>query len=66
MKLVLILERRVGENVDLNESKNIHTVASLLKHYLAELPEPLLTFELMDCFMLAVGMLFGLVWKSGR
>ena len=45
----------VGEKMNLEEAKNIHTVASLLKFYLAELPEPLLTFELLDCFLMAVG-----------
>ena len=45
-----------GRPVNLDDAKGMATVASLLKLFLAELPEPLLTFELMDCFMLAVGM----------
>ena len=34
-----------------------HVVAGLLKQYLRELPEPLLTFELYDCFLAAAGLL---------
>jgi hypothetical protein len=35
-----------GVEVDLNECKNVHTVAGLLKLWLREMPEPILTFEL--------------------
>ena len=42
--------------MELSEAKNVHTVASLLKFYFAELPESVLTFELIDCFLMAVGM----------
>ena len=44
------LER--GEEVVFEDA---HTAAGLLKLYLRELPEPLLTFELYDCFLAAVG-----------
>jgi hypothetical protein len=39
----------------LNRAKSVHDVASLLKLYLTELPEPILTFDLLDCFILAIG-----------
>lgn len=32
-----------------------HVIANLLKQYLRDLPEPLLTFELYDCFIAATG-----------
>lgn len=38
---------------DLDVCKSPHTVAAILKLYLRELPEPLLTYELYDCFMAA-------------
>ncbi len=41
------------DNMDV--CKSPHTVAALLKLYLRELPEPLLTFELYDCFQAANG-----------
>jgi hypothetical protein len=47
-----------GEVVDfgnLEHVKSPHTVASLLKMWLRELPEPLATFELYDCFIAANG-----------
>jgi len=46
---------RSGKSVDLSKSHGVHTVASVLKLFLAELADPLLTYELMDCFMLSVG-----------
>lgn len=48
--------RTIGREVnfrDLDVCKTPHSVAALLKLYLRELPEPLLTFELYDCFMAA-------------
>ena len=46
-----------GNNkIDLSEY-SIHSVAGLLKLYLRELPEPILTFELYDCFIAAHGKL---------
>jgi len=42
-----------GEPVDLNEEKDPHVVASLLKWYIRELPEPLMTTELYLAFMQA-------------
>lgn len=43
-----------GERVDLSSSE-VHTVASLLKLYLRELPEPIFTFHLGPLFDEAVG-----------
>lgn len=40
-----------GVDVDLLQCPDPHTVASLLKLYLRELPEPLLTYELYDNFI---------------
>ena len=37
--------------------KSMHSVAGLLKAYFRELPEPLLTFELYDCFIASYGKL---------
>ncbi|KCV71241.1 hypothetical protein H696_02191 [Fonticula alba] len=43
-----------GDRIDLKEiCPSPHDVTSLLKLYLRELPEPLFTFELYDCFMAA-------------
>ena len=49
---------RLKQKFDSGESPNLlledpHTVASLLKLYFRSLPEPLLTFELYDCFLAA-------------
>jgi hypothetical protein len=52
--VVLILSSTTGLRVDLSKSHGVHTVASILKLFLAELVDPLLTYELMDCFMLSV------------
>ncbi|EPZ30985.1 RhoGAP-domain-containing protein [Rozella allomycis CSF55] len=43
--------RAIGKFLGPDQSP--HNIASLLKCYLRELPEPLLTFELYDCFMAA-------------
>lgn len=44
-----------GGNVDLRQIPNIdgHTLAGVLKSFLRELPEPLLTFKLYDCWVAA-------------
>jgi len=42
-----------GKDVNFNEEKNPHNVASLLKLYLRELPEPLFTYERYDDFIKA-------------
>eukprot|EP00029_Vermamoeba_vermiformis_P008412 TRINITY_DN3934_c0_g1_i1.p1 TRINITY_DN3934_c0_g1~~TRINITY_DN3934_c0_g1_i1.p1 ORF type:complete len:1080 (-),score=157.73 TRINITY_DN3934_c0_g1_i1:82-3132(-) len=43
-----------GEEVDLSSCRDPHTVASLLKQYLRELPEPILTFDMYDSYIAAV------------
>jgi len=43
-----------GKKVDLNQVKNPHTVAGVLKLWFRELPEPLLTYELYDSFLAAI------------
>jgi hypothetical protein len=43
-----------GEDVDLSTCRDPHTVASLLKQYLRELPEPILTFDMYDSYIAAV------------
>lgn len=43
-----------GEDVDLSGIMDPHVVAGLLKMYVRELKEPLLTFELYDMFLAAV------------
>jgi len=40
----------IGEEVDLQTCEDPHTVAGLLKSFMRELPEPLLTWELYDSF----------------
>jgi hypothetical protein len=47
-----------GEWVNVNEIPDPHVVANLLKQYLRELPDPLLTDELYEAFLLALGLLF--------
>jgi Rho GTPase-activating protein 1 len=42
-----------GEEVDLNEVRDPHVVAGLLKAFVREMPEPLFTFSLYDKFMAA-------------
>lgn len=39
-----------GAKVDMNKLKNIHTLASLLKLYFRDLPDPLLTYDCFDMF----------------
>eukprot|EP00026_Physarum_polycephalum_P004986 Phypoly_transcript_05012.p1 GENE.Phypoly_transcript_05012~~Phypoly_transcript_05012.p1 ORF type:complete len:624 (+),score=137.22 Phypoly_transcript_05012:112-1983(+) len=43
-----------GEPVDFSDVSDPHIVAGLLKMFIREYPEPLLTFELYDCFLAAV------------
>ena len=38
-----------------DKSENPHLVASVLKYWLCELEEPLLTYELQDAFITAQG-----------
>lgn len=38
----------VGSQLDIIASEDVHTVASLLKLYLRELPEPVIPFSLFD------------------
>jgi len=46
----------IGKDPDLStKCTSPHTAAGLLKLFLRKLPEPLLTFELFDCFMAANG-----------
>ena len=40
--------------MDLSTCRDPHTVASLLKQYLRELPEPILTFDMYDSYISAV------------
>ncbi|KAG2385701.1 hypothetical protein C9374_003516 [Naegleria lovaniensis] len=42
-----------GEAIELSEIENIHNVASLVKMYFRELPNPLISFECYDMFMIA-------------
>jgi len=50
------LKRRFdrAEDIDLT-AYDTHTVASVVKSYFRELPEPLLTFDLYDCFVASMG-----------
>ena len=43
----------LGENPDLTQRKEIHAVASLLKLYLRELPEPLIPYDFFEVFLTA-------------
>jgi len=49
-----------GKEVNFNEEKNPHNVASLLKLYLREIPEPLFTYERYDDFIKASASSHGL------
>ena len=40
-----------GQSISLDREPEVHAVASLLKLYLRELPEPLLTYHLFDDFI---------------
>jgi hypothetical protein len=40
-----------GQSISLDGETEVHAVASLLKLYLRELPEPLLTYHLFDDFI---------------
>jgi len=44
-----------GASVQLTLEHGVHDVASLLKEYLRDLPEPLLTHELFPAFLAAAG-----------
>jgi len=54
--VLISLKRRFdrGEDIDLT-TYDTHTVASVVKSYFRELPEPLLTFDLYDCFVASMG-----------
>jgi len=54
--VLVSLKRRYdrGEDVDL-KGYDTHTVASVAKSYFRELPEPLLTYDLYDCFVASMG-----------
>ena len=53
----LKLTKILGGKPDLSD-QDPHVCASLLKQYLRELPEPLLTFELYECFLAAACLFF--------
>lgn len=40
-------------DVEFKAGTDVHVVSSLMKLYLRELPEPLLTFDMYDCFVMA-------------
>lgn len=42
-----------NEDVEFKAGTDVHVVSSLMKLYLRELPEPLLTFDMYDCFVVA-------------
>jgi hypothetical protein len=48
------LNLQTGKKIDLT-GEDIHNVAGLLKLFFRELPEPLLTFELYESFIAAMG-----------
>ncbi|KNC69511.1 hypothetical protein SARC_17981, partial [Sphaeroforma arctica JP610] len=41
-----------GVNVDFDQEENPHNVAGLIKLYLRELPEPLMTWDMYDPFIM--------------
>lgn len=57
-----IKELRQGLDTDVGsvnlDDYNIHVIASVLKQWLRELPSPLMTFELYEEFLRAMGKLF--------
>lgn len=61
---IIALKERVnrGEDVDLKDV-NVHVIAGLLKSFLRDLTEPLLTFELYDEITSFLGMLFVICLK---
>jgi Rho GTPase-activating protein 1 len=50
----------LGENVQFVEEEDVHVAAVLLKKFLRELPEPLLTFKLYDEIMAVHGKIQGI------
>jgi hypothetical protein len=46
-----------GKRVELDKVADPHTVAGVLKIFLREAKDPLLTFELYDCWVTAIGTL---------
>jgi len=44
-----------GEQVDLESMRDPHTVAGVLKSFFRDSQDPLLTFELYECWLLATG-----------
>jgi hypothetical protein len=55
--LILIVDAFTVE-IGVQEAPDINVVTGLLKLWLRELPEPLLTYELFDAFMASSGSLF--------
>jgi len=51
----ILISNFVGQRPDLNKEAEPHDVAGLLKLYFRELPEPLLTFEMYEPFLVAAG-----------
>eukprot|EP00002_Diphylleia_rotans_P003045 TRINITY_DN1202_c0_g3_i1.p1 TRINITY_DN1202_c0_g3~~TRINITY_DN1202_c0_g3_i1.p1 ORF type:complete len:583 (-),score=131.87 TRINITY_DN1202_c0_g3_i1:296-2044(-) len=51
LKLRELFEKNTASSIELSEFENAHDVASLLKAYLRELPNPLMTFELYSSFL---------------
>lgn len=52
-ELRLLLDQRPEEGVERLDTYAVHVRASVLKGFFRDLPEPLLTFDLYDDFMLA-------------
>lgn len=48
MRLLWLLPFFLGSQKDIPANEDIHTVASLLKLYLRELPEPVIPYSLFD------------------